>query len=422
MSSWHKGRPRAGCGEAHPVDFTTRHRRLLPGLTVAVVLSFGTAGALSARSSEPAAARQALRIDSSLPSWTAPGARASVSGSAAANERLVLRAGSSVLDRTTSGPLGRFRFSFRAPEPGRYRLRVAAADRATSAGRLVVRPLLLDAVGDITFGEQVGPAVERYGGSYPWTAVAGTLRHADITTGNLETSISTAGAAADKQYTFRGPPHAIPPMRSVAGFDVLTLANNHSVDFGRGALLDTLRIVRAAGIKPIGAGATAAQAHRPALVEAGGLTVAFLGYSDVNPLGFVAESSSAGTARADLAWIAADVRAARRRADVVVCFFHWGTELHPEPAARQQMFAAACLQAGAQVVLGAHPHVFGSIIRPFRRTLVAWTLGNFVFPSGVRTSRTGILQVQLDAHGVRGYRVLPVRIDGFRPRLLTTGR
>jgi hypothetical protein len=403
------------------VDFETGHRRLLLGLSVALVLSFGTAGALSARSSRPSTARQALlRVDTRLPAWVAPGARASVSGYAAADERLVLRAGSTVLGRTTSGPLGGFRFRFRAPEPGRYPLRVAAPDRTTSAGGLVVRPLLLDAVGDITFGEQVGPAVERYGGGYPWRAVAATLRRADITTGNLETSISSAGVAADKEYAFRGPPHAIPPMRSVAGFDVLTLANNHSVDFGRGALLDTLRIVRAAGIKPIGAGATAAQAHRPALVEAGGLTVAFLGYSDVNPLGFVADSSSPGTARADLAWIATDVRAARRRADVVVCFFHWGTELHPEPEGRQQMFAAACLQAGARVVLGAHPHVFGSIIRPFRRTLVAWTLGNFVFPSGGRTSRTGILQVQLDARGVRGYRVLPVQIDGFRPRLLST--
>jgi poly-gamma-glutamate synthesis protein (capsule biosynthesis protein) len=209
-------------------------------------------------------------------------------------------------------------------------------------------------------------------------------------------------------------------MRSSAGFDVLTLSNNHSVDFGRGALLDTLRFVRAAGIKPIGAGPTAAAAHRPALVEAGGLRVAFLGYSDVNPLGFPAESSSPGTARADLSAIDADVRAARRRADVVVCFFHCGTELHREPEPRPQQFAAACRQAGAQVVLGAHPHVFGGVIRPSSRTLVAWTLGNFVFPSSGVPARTGILEVRLDARGVRGYRVLPVQIDGFRPRLHST--
>ncbi len=395
---------------------SNRQKRLLSGLTLAAVLSSGTAGALSAR---PSRAPAILRVDTRLPSWVAPGARVTVAGFAAAHERLALRAGSSVLGRTTSGLLGGFRFRFRAPEPGGYRLTVVAAERAASGGTLVVRPLLLDAVGDITFGEQVGPAALRYGGFYPWAAVAATLRRADITTGNLETSISTAGVAARKEFAFRGPPEAIPPMRSFAGFDVLTLANNHSVDFGRGALLDTLRHVRAAGIQPIGAGANASQAHRPALIEAGGLRVAFLGYSDVNPLGFVAASSSAGTARADTSWIAADVRAARRRADVVVCFFHWGTELRATPDGRQQTFAAACLEAGAQVVLGAHPHVFGSIARPSPRTLVAWTLGNFVFPSAGPTARTGILQVRLDARGVRAYRVLPAQIDGFRPRLLS---
>ncbi len=401
--------------KANAVGSSTRYRRLLLGLAVVAALSSGTAGALSARSRAPAI----LRVDTRLPSWLAPGAHATVTGYAAADQRLVLRSGSSVLARTTSGPLGGFRFRFRAPEPGRYRLTVAAATRAAPGGVLVVRPLLLDAVGDITFGEQVGPAVLRYGGTYPWAAVGGTLRRADITTGNLETSISTAGVAMSKRYAFRGPPQALPPMRSFAGFDVLTLANNHSVDFGRGALLDTLRFVRAAGMKPIGAGANAALAHRPALVAAGGLRVAFLGYSDVNPLGFPAESSSPGTARAESSSIAADVRTARRSADVVVCFFHWGTELRADPEARQEAFAAACLAAGAQVVLGAHPHVFGSILRPGSRTLVAWTLGNFVFPSSGLTARTGILQLQLDARGVRGYRVLPVQIDGFRPRLLS---
>jgi poly-gamma-glutamate synthesis protein (capsule biosynthesis protein) len=400
--------------KAVAVGPSTRHRRLLFWLAVAAALSSGTAGALSARSRAPAV----LRVDSHLPSWLAPGARVTVAGFAGADEPLVLRAGGSVLARTTSGPLGGFRFRFRAPEPGRYQLTVAAADRTAPGGSLVVRPLLLDAVGDITFGEQAGQAVLRYGGSYPWAAVAGPLRRADITAGNLETSISRGGEAASKRYAFRGPPQAIPPMRSVAGFDVLTLANNHSVDYGRGALLDTLRFVRAAGIQPVGAGANTAQAHRPALVSAGGIRVAFLGYSDVNPLGSPAGSATPGTARAESSAIAADVRAASRRADVVVCFFHWGTELRAEPESRQQAFAAACLAAGAEVVLGAHPHVFGPVVRPGTRTLVAWTLGNFVFPSSGVTARTGILEVRLDARGVRGYRVQHALIDGFRPHLV----
>ncbi|HVP75340.1 MAG TPA: CapA family protein [Gaiellaceae bacterium] len=365
---------------------------------------------------------QLLRVDSRLPGWLAPGAAGRVEGFAGANERLRLEtAAGDVLARTTSGQRGRFLFRFRAPEPGRYRLRVTGAGRSAAAGVLLVRPLVLDAVGDITFGEQVGPAVSAYGGAYPWVRVARALHAADMTTGNLETSVSTRGTAGVKQYVFRGPPQALASMSRLAGFDVLTLANNHADDYGPEALLDTLRYVRAAGIKSIGAGANELLARRPAIVEAGGLEVAFLGYSDINPPGFPATATSPGTAAADPATITVDVRAARRRADVVVCFFHWGVELHRQPDSRQAQLADACIAAGAQVVLGAHPHVLGAVIRPTARTLVAWTLGNFVFPSSGATARTAILQVRLDAHGVRGYRLLPVQIEGFRPRLLSAG-
>jgi hypothetical protein len=399
-------------------------RRTIAVLALTAALA-GLAGALLAvpRTSEATApARRAraslLRVDSRLPSWLAPDAVGHVAGWAGASQRLRLETPAGrTLARTTSGPRGRFVLRFRAPDPGRYRLRVVAAGRSATAGALLVRPVTLAAVGDVTFGEQVGPAVDAYGGAYPWTGVARTLRTADVTVGNLETSISTRGVARVKQYTFRGPPQALPAMARVAGFDVLTLANNHSADYGPDALLDTIRYVRAAGIQPIGAGANEQLARRPAIVDAGGLRVAFLGYSDVNPLGFPATQWTPGTARADPAAIAADVRAARRRADVVVCFFHWGVELRPDPDSRQEQLADACLNAGAQVVLGAHPHVFGAVTRPGARTLVAWTLGNFVFPSSGTPARTAILDVRLDARGVRGYRLVPVRIDGFRPQL-----
>lgn len=350
-------------------------------------------------------------------SWRAPGVAVTVDGFAGSGARVLLRADARVVATTTAGKLGRYHLRFFPRVSGRHRLVVQSEGKLRSAGTLVVRPVSLDAVGDVTFGEEVGPAIAAHGGAFPWVFVGATLRRADITVGNLETAVSTGGIAAVKQFTFRGPPAALVPMRDVAGFDVLTLANNHTVDFGRDALLDTVKAVHAAGIQTIGAGATDVQARRPALVEAGGLRVAFLGYSDVNPYGFTATSTSPGTAKAEVAAITADVHTALRRADVAVCFFHWGTELHSAPDARQQMFAAACLNAGAKLVLGAHPHVLGGVATPARRSLVAWTLGNFVFPSGRVTGRTAILHVALGADGVRGYRLVPVRIDGFRPRL-----
>jgi hypothetical protein len=389
---------------------------LLPFAAAAATMGTLTFTTGSAQSREAVSVAR-LTVLTKPTDWRAPGVAVVVGGFAGSGARVLLRANGQVVASTTAGKLGRYRLRFVPRTSGRIRFLVQSAGTFRPAGTLVVRPVSVDAVGDVTFGEDVGPALSSHGGAYPWAFVGATLRSADITVGNLETAVSTRGVAAVKEFTFRGPPAALLPMRKAAGFDVLTLANNHTADFGRDALLDTVRAVRAAGIQTIGAGATDTQARRPAIVEAGGLRVAFLGYSDVNPYGFTATSTSAGTAKADVDAITADVHAALRRADVAVCFFHWGVELHAAPNSRQELFAAACLNAGAKLVLGAHPHVLGGVATPSRRSLVAWTLGNFVFPSGRVTGRTAILHVALGADGVRGYRLVPVRIDGFRPRL-----
>jgi poly-gamma-glutamate capsule biosynthesis protein CapA/YwtB (metallophosphatase superfamily) len=243
------------------------------------------------------------------------------------------------------------------------------------------------------------------------------LRAADIATVNLEGAISERGvAAANKQYHFRGGPALLRGAAHVAGIDLVTVANNHSLDFGRDAFLDTLSAAHDAGLKTVGGGATIDQARRPAMLEAGGLRIAVLGYSDVRPYGFDAGPDWAGTAPADPYAIAADV-AARRRADLVVVWFHWGVELATSPNGQQQALADAALAAGASVVLGAHPHVLQPITRRGHK-LVAWSLGNFVFPSGrPQTTSTGVLLASLDAHGVTGFRLARATIHGFRPEL-----
>ena len=392
---------------------------LLIGASAAALRQLAPAPAGAA----PAGARHEqhahLSITAAPATWLATGAPVVVRGYGGGHTRLTLHANGRPVAAAVSRGDGSYTLRFTPARAGRYRLVIGSDLSSKPAGTVVVRPLVIEAVGDITFGEQVGGAIASYGAAYPWTYVARTLRAADITIGNLETAVTTRGApAADKQYHFRGEPSALRPIARLAGFDVLTLANNHTVDYGRDSLVDTMRAVRSSGIQPIGAGIDATQARRPAIVEAGGLRVAFLGYSDVNPLGFPAEAGAAGTARADVAQITSDVRAARRRSDIVACYFHWGTELHPAPDSRQETFASACLDAGAKIVLGAHPHVLGAVTRPSASTLVAWSLGNFVFPSSGDTARTAILRVALERRGVHAYQLLPVQIDGFRPRLI----
>jgi hypothetical protein len=360
-----------------------------------------------------------LRVTSRLPDWLAPGATFAVEGWAGSRRRVVLLRGRQPWTLTTSGPLGRFRVRLRAPGPGTYRLAVRSHGRLVRVGTLRVRPVTLAAVGDVTFGDRVEQEIAGSGPRYPWLSVARVLRSADIATANLEGAVSLRGdPTPGKEYTFRGPPAALGAAARFAGLDVVSLANNHTLDFGAEAFADTIRAARTFGVRTVGGGGDLAAARRPAIVHVGGLRIAFLGYSDVRPLGFTAGPGAAGTAPAWPELIAADVAFARRAADVVVVWFHWGEERQTQPNARQHGLAAAALNAGAAVVLGAHPHVLQPVSRPSTRRLVAWSLGNFIFPAySSGTETTGILLVRLDAHGVRGHAWRPARIAGVQPRL-----
>jgi poly-gamma-glutamate capsule biosynthesis protein CapA/YwtB (metallophosphatase superfamily) len=372
--------------------------------------------ALVAATATASAAPPSLTIATRMPAWLAPGARFVVAGSTSARTVSLLSDGARI-GSTATGPGGRFSLHVRAPVAGRHRISLVVGGTRVGIGRLVVRPVVLDAVGDITPGEAVGPAIRTLGSAYPWANVGPELRRADLTTGNLEGAITDRGTPApDKEFHFRGPAALLAGARQQAGFDVLTVANNHSLDYGAVGLADTLAAARRAGISTVGGGSRLGAARRPAMFAVGGLRVAFLGYSDVVPTGFAAGASSPGIARAEAGQIAADVRSAKRRSDVVVAFFHWGVELRPAPDARQRMFADAALGAGAAVVLGAHPHVLGPVERS-PHALVAWSLGNFVFPPGsAAAARTAILRVQLTAGGVAGFDLLPAE-SGVQPTL-----
>jgi poly-gamma-glutamate capsule biosynthesis protein CapA/YwtB (metallophosphatase superfamily) len=382
--------------------------RRLGALAVLVALPIGVAFV-----ARPALARKetpppALALTAPLPEWRAPGGRVVLRGRGAPGQRVTVRAGRHLLARTKAGPKGRFRVTARAPgRAGAYRLTLNGND----AGKLRVRPLELAAVGDVNLA--VRGAVDA------WRDVAPVLRRADFAVANLECAVSTRGlAVAGKQYTFRGTPAALRALPR-AGLDAISVANNHSLDFGREAFLDTLGNARASGLAVVGGGRDLTEARRSALFSAGGLRIALLGYSDVRPLGFDASHGLAGTAPAFPELIDADVRAARGRADLVVVYFHWGVELATTQNARQRQLADVALAAGAAVVLGAHPHVLQPVERPDRFRLVAWSLGNFIFAANSPgTTSTGILLVHLALDGVRGARLVRARIEGARPSLL----
>jgi Bacterial capsule synthesis protein PGA_cap len=362
-------------------------------------------------------------LTSALPAWVAPGGRLVLEGTATPAAPVAVLAGELRLGQTTAAGDGRFRLRVRAPRAGLHALTLESGTVLVDAGRLRVRPLVLAAVGDVNLGDRVGLAISAYGARHPWLSVAPVLNRADLAVANLECAVSTRGApVAGKRYTFRGRPSALAAAGRFAGLDVVSLANNHSLDYGREAFIDTIRHATRAGISVAGGGSNLAAARTPAVREAGGLRVAFLAYSDVRPLGFDAGPGIAGTNPAFPHIVAPDVRRARRSADVVVVYFHWGEERTFRPNARQRALARLALSSGATVVLGAHPHVLQPRERPRPRKLVAWSLGNFVFgATSLGTQRTGILIVRLGADGVlaHGFRRAVIGgAFGVQPRLV----
>jgi poly-gamma-glutamate capsule biosynthesis protein CapA/YwtB (metallophosphatase superfamily) len=229
------------------------------------------------------------------------------------------------------------------------------------------------------------------------------LEKGDAAWFNLEGVTSTLGTPkTEKTYTFEGPP-AFAPAIAAAGVDVVTMGNNHSVDYGRAALRDTIARLEKAGVQVVGAGADLADARAPAIVKTpSGATIGFLGYSDVWWPGFEATSSHAGVAQAftDVGRMKRDVKKLSAEVDYVVVGFHWGYEYQHYPVGQQTKEAHAAIDSGADLVIGHHPHVLQGF-ETYKRRLIAYSLGDLVFDHmAVETGQTVLVDATLRPDGV----------------------
>ncbi len=285
--------------------------------------------------------------------------------------------------------------------------------------------------GDVMLGRRVGQALARSGdNAAPLRPLARRLAAADVTVGNLESTLSRAGAPRQGGDSFAADARALAGLR-LAGFDVLSLANNHTGDFGPRALVETVDRVRGAGIAPVGAGADAAAAAVPAVVRRGGVRFGFLAF---NAIGETPRAGSGTPGAVSLRMpprtgplapgdLAAQVRAVRQlrpRVDVLVVLPHWGQQYTYRPVSAQRTVARALVDAGADLVVGGHPHwVQGVEIH--RGSLVVHSLGNFVFDMDFsRQTREGVV-LELIFWGARlkAAEFVPVLIGpDFAPRPL----
>jgi poly-gamma-glutamate synthesis protein (capsule biosynthesis protein) len=273
------------------------------------------------------------------------------------------------------------------------------------------RPVSVLAVGDLLLGSSVKARILTEGPDYPFRPAAEILRAADITFGNLECPLTEGGTPtpgksaeslrAKRNYLFRAPPGCATGLAE-AGFDVVSLANNHAMDYSATGLRHTLAGLRAAGVQPVGAGERIDEACAPVILERGASRIAFLALSDILPAHSAAGRSTPGVAPARSTaarprfevTVTEQLRALRRQAEFVLVSVHWGKERWTRPTPRQIKLGRFLIDAGADAVIGHHPHVLQPIER-YRGRPIAYSLGNFISYVGKPRARTLALELTL---------------------------
>jgi poly-gamma-glutamate capsule biosynthesis protein CapA/YwtB (metallophosphatase superfamily) len=280
-------------------------------------------------------------------------------------------------------------------------------------------------VGDIMLGRLVNERLQVADPRYPWGDTLSVMRQADLRIGNLECVLADHGepwSATPKVFHFRSDAKNVAVLRA-AGIDAVSLANNHTLDYGYAALDEMLAILDAASIGHAGAGRTLAEAARPAILQARGQRVGLLAFTDNEPA-WEATPERAGVLYVPVALddsrarhLLALVRETRPAVDVLVVAAHWGPNWGDEPPRAHVRFGRALLEAGADIVMGHSAHVWRAA-EFVHEGLILYCLGDFVDDYAVspdeRNDETGLCLVMLEGRAVRKALVYPAMIDEMR--------
>lgn len=301
----------------------------------------------------------------------------------------------------------------------------AAADRASPVvmhrHRVAASgEITLAFAGDVHFAGRVARLLKNPATTFgPITSV---LKSADFTAVNLETPVTSRGQPQPKTYHFAATPGAFTALRD-AGVDLVTMANNHILDYGQTGLADTLAAAKAAHFPFVGAGVNAAAAWAPYVTTINGTKIAIVGVSQVAELAlsWVATASRPGEANAiNPGQTLAAVRAAKRLARIVIVFMHWGTEGMACPDQNQLSLAPKLAAAGASIIIGAHAHLLqGS--GWLGHTFVAYGMGNFLWWENSYSTATGVLKLTLHPHAPLTARFVPAVVSGTGQPIVDQG-
>jgi poly-gamma-glutamate capsule biosynthesis protein CapA/YwtB (metallophosphatase superfamily)/Tfp pilus assembly protein PilF len=288
-------------------------------------------------------------------------------------------------------------------------------------------PFEIIAVGDLSLARGVN--VDFYTGrsGSPLQYVAPLIGRARVAFGNLESPltkrakrVATKGPRGGSIYLKGNPDYAF--LLTEAGFDVLSLANNHIMDYGEQGLSDTIYYLEQEEIKHVGAGPNLAAALEPAVIDVDGYVIQILAFSAVEPRGYFAGPAKPGTAPLAEGTVLGAIGRAKSKANLVVLSLHWGGESMAYPSSEQKRLAHRFVDAGADVILGHHPHVIQGV-ELYEGAVIAYSLGNFLFDSRYPERHySTLLVIEVSrSRGILGFRLIPIYIEGTEPTISGEG-
>lgn len=279
----------------------------------------------------------------------------------------------------------------------------------------------LTAVGDIIMSRTVGVKIKESGdNALPFRNVSDILSQGDITFGDLEAPFLDKGDLITEGMSFKAEPEFIEGIK-LAGFDVMSLANNHTKNQGSEGLFFTFNLLKQNNIKFCGAGTNFQEAHNSAIVEAKGKKFAFLAYTYSDGIDFETHLSEnePDVAFLDINQAKIDIAEAKKQADSVIVYMHAGEEYSPKPIEEQINFAHSAIDNGADLVLGSHPH-WVETTEKYKDKYIIYSMGNFVFDQewSQETKEGAIVKLKYKDNRFNQAEFIPVIIEDYnQPRI-----
>lgn len=275
----------------------------------------------------------------------------------------------------------------------------------------------LVAVGDVMLARGVNKKIKQFGPTYPFRKIQEIISKADIAFCNLECAISLRASGKFEHNNFCIKPEDAEGL-SFAGFDVVSLANNHMFDCEKKGILSTMEFLTKEKIKFTGAGKTTKHAIRPVIFDLKNIRVGFLAFCAYPMDWIILKEDDPAIAFYDSSRAIEAIEKLKKKADVIVVSLHWGDEYKKNPTPSQINIAHQLINAGAHLILGHHPHVLQGI-EEYKGGIIIYSLGNFVFDQRKKETRKSmILKAKLSRNGVEEYSTLPIEIVDFRPRII----